>query len=165
MFRTGNGCRGFSLVEALVALAIAAALTAALTRLVTVTRVNAAAVGELTEMAALGETLLARIPSSQNLQSGRTDGRRGAFAWRIDIGPASFTALARRTSEKRAPESGASEPRRMPAAFRVGDAPAPVPPPTKWVAYRVTVVIEAPSGRTYAVDTIRIGPQPEAGDR
>ena len=39
------------------------------------------------------------------------------------------------------------------------------PPPVAWMTYRVAVVIEAPSGRRYAVDTLRTGPQADAGER
>jgi prepilin-type N-terminal cleavage/methylation domain-containing protein len=163
MPRTHSGRAGFSLVEALVALAIAAVLTAALTRLIVDTRANAARVGELTEMAALGETLLARVASSAGLRPGRTDGRRGAFAWRIGVAPIPFTAVARVRAEKKAPQPAAAEgPGATAKAAAVpegGSTPAPAAPPQRWVTYRVAVVIEAPSGRIYAVDTIRVGLQ------
>jgi general secretion pathway protein I len=169
MCRAGRARAGFSLVEALVALAIAAALTAVLTRLIVTTRAGAARVGELTEMAALGDTLMARVASSQGLRPGRTGGRRGTFAWYIDIAPVPFTALARRISEKRpsAPVAAeqASGPAKAAAAFGGGDPRPSLPSQAKWAAYRVAVVVQAPSGRTYAVDTIRIGPPPENGDR
>jgi prepilin-type N-terminal cleavage/methylation domain-containing protein len=169
MVRSGRSRRGFSLIEALVALAIAAVLTAAVTRLVAATRVNAAGIGELTEMSALADTLMARVASSQSLRAGRTDGRRGAFSWHIDIAAVPFTALARRTSEKKAEDSAGAKnsgaPGKMPAAFGGGDARAPAAPPIAWIVYSVAVVIEAPSGRRYAVDTLRTGPQQEAGER
>jgi prepilin-type N-terminal cleavage/methylation domain-containing protein len=169
MVRCNRSRRGFSLVEALVALAIAALLTAAVARLVATTRVNAAGIGELTEMSALADTVMARAASSQNLRPGRTDGRRGAFSWHMDIAPVPFTALARRISDKKAEEAaGAKEPGapgKTPAASGGGDTRAPAAPPVAWIAYRVAVVIEAPSGRRYAVDTLRTGPQPQAGER
>jgi prepilin-type N-terminal cleavage/methylation domain-containing protein len=173
MPRSSSGCRGFSLVEALVALAVAAVLTAAITRLVATTRVSAAGIGELTEMSALADTLMARVSSSPSLRAGRTDGRRGAFAWHIDIVPVPFTALARRISEKtpedRAGTKEAAASGSKPAGLGGSDtrAPAapPAAPPVAWIAYRVAVVIDAPSGRRYVVDTLRTGPQPEAGER
>jgi type II secretory pathway pseudopilin PulG len=169
MSRAGRASAGFSLIEALVALAIAAALTAVLTRLIITTRAGAARVGELTEMAALGDTLMARVASSQGLRPGRTAGRRGAFVWHVDIAPVPFTALARRISEKRASAPVVAEqagaPAKLATAFTGGDAHPPTPPQVKWAAYRVAVVVQASTGRTYAVDTIRIGPPPENGDR
>ena len=156
---------GFSLVEALVALAIAALLTATVTRLIVDTRVNAARVGEMTEMAALGETLLARVASSAGLRPGRTDGRRGVFAWRIDVAPIPFAAKARVRAEKKAAEPAPAEGGKTNATAKAPALPegtstrAPAAPPQHWVTYRVAVVIEAPSGRTYAVDTIRVGLQ------
>lgn len=148
MLRTHSGAAGFSLAEVLVALAIAAMMAAMLTRFVAGTRMGAAKVGERAEMVALGETLLARIASSQALQRGKTDGRAGVFAWRIDIMPASFEARALRVSE--------------PAAAGLSGKAAPEgsrnPLAWNWAAYRVAVVIQAPSGQTHAVDTVRLGP-------
>jgi prepilin-type N-terminal cleavage/methylation domain-containing protein len=152
---------GFSLAEVLVALAIAAMMAAMLTRFVAGTRANAAKVTELTEMAALGETLLARIASSQSLTPGRTDGRRDTFAWRIDITPVSFTARARRMNEETAatPSGDARE-----RANGLADSPPENAGKrasragVNWVSYRVAVIVQARSGQSYAVDTIRIGP-------
>ncbi|HEX5958029.1 MAG TPA: prepilin-type N-terminal cleavage/methylation domain-containing protein [Hyphomicrobiaceae bacterium] len=169
MPRSDSPCSGFSLVEALVALAIAAVLTAALTRLIVATRVSAARTGEMTEMATLGETLMARVASSQSLRPGRTDGRRGAFAWHINVTPDSFTAVVRRKSEKKVAQSAAAEGggafAKAPAAPGASGTGAPAAPVQHWVTYRVAVVVEAPSGRTYAIDTIRIGLQAETDDR
>lgn len=139
---------GFSLAEVLIALAIAAMMVAMLTRFVAGTRANAAKVADLTEMAALGETLLARIASSQSLTPGRTDGRRDTFAWRIDITPVTFTAHARRMNE----ETPATLPNDENAGKRAPRAGI------NWVSHRVAVIVQARSGQSYAVDTIRIGP-------
>jgi hypothetical protein len=120
-------------------------------------------------MAALGETLMARVASSAGLRPGRTDGRRGAFAWRIDVAPIPFAAVARIRSEKMAPQPApakGSDPAAKASALPAsGSIPAPAAPPQHWVTYRVAIVIEAPSGRTYAVDTIRIGLQADSDKR
>jgi len=152
---------GFSLAEVLIALAIAAMMAAILTRFVAGTRANAAKVAELTEMAILGETLLARTASSQSLKAGRTDGRSGAFVWRIDIAPVAFAARALRVSEKSVAASDAEGQPGGPPNSGGNAAPEPKRAGGNWVSYHVTVVIEAPSGQSHAVDTIRLGP----GDR
>jgi prepilin-type N-terminal cleavage/methylation domain-containing protein len=161
-----SGSAGFSLAEVLVALAIAAMMTAMLTRFVAGTRANAAKVAELTEMAALGETLLARITSSQNLKPGRTAGRSDVLAWRIDIMPVSFAAQALRMSEETVTSDSTKEQASGSAPANAGIDRASVLKGARragmnWASYRVAVVIEAPSGQSYAVDTIRLGP----GDR
>jgi prepilin-type N-terminal cleavage/methylation domain-containing protein len=144
----GEGTGGFSLAEVLVALAVAAMMAAMLTRFVAGTRMGAAKVGERAEMVALSETLLARVASSQALQRGRTDGQAGIFAWHIDITPASFEARALSVTET------------APAGLAGTAAPdvSPHPVPWSWAAYRVAVVIEAPSGQSHVVDTVRLGP-------
>jgi prepilin-type N-terminal cleavage/methylation domain-containing protein len=152
--RRSSGSAGFSLAEVLVALAVAAMLAAILTRFVAGTRANAAKVAELTAMTALGETLLARLPSPQGLKPGRTEGRHNVFAWRIEISPASFEARAGRLYEDTLGSAGETEGQTSTAA---ASKPAPRSS-VSWVPYYVAVRIEAPSGQSHAVDTIRIGP-------
>lgn len=159
-----NGSRtaGFSLAEVLVALAIAAMMTAMLTRFVAGTRMGAVKVAESTEMAALGETLLARIASSQHLRPGQTDGRAGGFSWRIDIAPLAFEARALAVSEAPAtngdalPASGFGDASRPDAA--AGTATAMASMRRSWAAYRVAVLIRAPSGHSHAIETVMLGP-------
>jgi prepilin-type N-terminal cleavage/methylation domain-containing protein len=164
MVRRLSGSAGFSLTEALVALAIAAMMAAILTRFVAGTRANAARVAERAEMTVLAETLLARVASSHNVTPGRTSGQSTGFAWRIDITPAPFTAQVLSMSEKPAPGSaGAWEPANGQADAKAGSmaalASAPLPRAgIHWVSYRVAVAIEAPSGQSYVIDTIRMGP-------
>lgn len=158
-----GGSAGFSLAEALVALTVAAIMAAMLARFVAGTRSNAAKIAELAEMATLGETLLARIASSQNLQRGRTEGRHASFAWRLDIAPASFEARALRITEKAARRSGAGgEPdasTAMPGGGSTASASRGLPRgETGWMPYRIALRIVAPSGQSHAVDTIRLGP-------
>lgn len=155
-----SGSAGFSLAEVLVALAIAAMLTAILTRFVVGTRANAAKVAQRVEMAALAETLLARVASSQNVTAGRRSGRSAALTWSIDVTPAPFSAQALKMTEKTAAEGGTAG---GAAVAKPGGmaALAPQAPPRAgihWVSYRVAVIIEAPSHQSYVVDTIRIGP-------
>jgi prepilin-type N-terminal cleavage/methylation domain-containing protein len=157
MARRYSGTAGFSLVEVLVALAIAALMTAMLTRFVAGTRVNAAKVTEVIEMAALGETLMARTASSQKLAPGRTQGRQDVFAWRIDIAPVSFEATATRVREKESAPAGAEQ---------AGSVAMPAEPQSiarpagNWAPYRVAIFIQSSSGQSYAIDTIRLGPGP-----
>jgi prepilin-type N-terminal cleavage/methylation domain-containing protein len=161
--RCSSGSAGFSLIEVLVALAIAAMMTAGLTRFVAGTRANAAKVAERVEMAAFGETLLARVVSSQSLKAARTSGRSISFVWRIDITPAPFTAQAVRMNEKTAvaSENAKEQANGLTTVSAGGNAALTAkdasPASVDWVAYRVAVVIEAASGQSHVVDTIRIG--------
>src|SRR5215469_8321609 len=91
--RGASASAGFSLTEALVALAIAAFLAAVLTRFVSTTRANALRIRQEVAMDILGDNLLERL-GSRELQPGRTDGRNGALRWRIDVAQITFSAHA-----------------------------------------------------------------------
>jgi len=150
---------GFSLVEALTALAIAAMLAAVLTRMVSNTRMSAGKIRELVEMITLGDSLLEQI-SLQN--PGTTSGRSAGFAWRISVSPATFTATARRVNAK-----GPAANQSTPALGLVADSDSSHKEQTsasqhtiEWIPFRVNILVESPSGRKYAADTISIGPRP-----
>jgi hypothetical protein len=148
-----------------VALAIAAMMAAALTRFYSSTRTNAARVSEVLEMTTLSETLLARTTSLQNLKAGVTEGRSGLFAWRILITPIDFEAVARQVSppEKAEGEQNTGSGLKL-SSFGSGmDQAQALPKPSdtpnlNLVPYRVAIVVEAPSGRKHATDTVRLGP-------
>jgi type II secretory pathway pseudopilin PulG len=149
---------GFSLAEALVALAIAAVLAVALTRLVSNTRANAGKIRELVEMMTLSDSLLEQTTSQQ---PGITQGRTGRFAWRVAIVPMAFNAVARRVNEKVLAVADQHQ-SKAPGSTSTSDSsfskptPAPEQAPNK-IPFRVNVLVESPSGRRYAADTIRIG--------
>ena len=198
MPREASPTSGFSLTEALVALAIAAFLGAALTRFVSGTRANALQVRQEVAMDLLSDSLLETL-GARELQPGRRDGRSGALRWHIDVGPMTFSAHALSLSEKKlgnaAPQSNGlgAAPGNSPAAAGLpsaassggtaGSAPgwavglaatmsssqtasaptsssqaasAPAGPKFRWIPYRVAVVITSPTGRSHAVDTIRL---------
>jgi Tfp pilus assembly protein PilV len=187
------GSAGFSLAEALVALAVAAMLAAMLTRFVANTRAGAARVSQSIEMAALADTLLARTPSSQALKPARSEGREGGYAWRIDIAPVTFTARATRLSEtpsaapsrqaggRQAGADSGGGARGAAAGFSLGQgggdpasgtgpaqgigasAQPASPAGVRWLPRRVAVFIEAPSGQSHAIETIRLGPADASG--
>jgi type II secretory pathway pseudopilin PulG len=147
---------GFSLAEALVALAIAAMLAVGLTRLVSNTRANTGKIRELVEMMTLSDSLLEQTLSQQ---PGITQGHTGRFAWRIAVAPMAFGAVARRVNKKTLPAadqhpSKISDQSSTSDGFSSKSTPEPV---ANKIPLRVNVLVESPSGRRYAADTIRIG--------
>ena len=161
---------GFTLVEVLVAVAIAAMLAAMLVRFVAGTRLIASRIGEALQMEAIAETLLARVFSEPGLQPGRTDGQAAPFLWRIEVKPTTFTARTLR--EQRPPASAETgfEEALVTAAVKLMKSNAENARPaasftSTWIAYRVVVAVESPSGRKHVVDTITIKPQPATGQR
>jgi type II secretory pathway pseudopilin PulG len=159
-------CAGFSLAEALVALAIAVLLAAVLTRLVSNTRMSAGKIRELLEMMTLSDSLLEqasqRSPETSN-------GRTGHLAWQIGATPMAITAVARRVNAK-VPTADQAQTKTagLTAAPEFATSPSPsshgaVPPPddaSKWVPFHVIIVVQSASGRKYVTDTISIGPSP-----
>jgi prepilin-type N-terminal cleavage/methylation domain-containing protein len=167
-----RGSAGFSLVEVLIALAVAAMMTAVLLRYIAGTRANAARIGEALEMATLSDTLLARISSGPGLQPGLTNGKTGPFAWRVEVQPVAFTAIARTVHERKAVASpdGAAETTKAKAANNPAlggreASSAQGAADSKWMPYRVAITIETPSGRRHVADTVRIGPPPGGPQR
>jgi hypothetical protein len=148
----------------LVAVAIAAMLAAMLVRFVAGTRLNASRIGEALQMEAIAETLLARVFSEPGFAPGRTDGQTAPFLWRIEVKPTTFTARTLR--EQRPPASAQTgfEEAWLSAAVKSMKSKAEnarsAAGSRTWIAYRVVVAVESPSGRKHVVDTVRVKPQP-----
>ena len=188
MLRRREAQAGFSLIEALVALAIAAFLAAMLTRFMSGTRATAYLVREEVAMDVLSDGLLERVVA-RDLQPGRTDGRTGSLRWHIDIAPIAFYAQARSIAEKKPRtaqtglpgQAGQTSPLGQAAvpgqagfggpAGQLGQTPglsssdkegqtaAQARPAARWNAYHVTAFINSPSGRSRSIDTLRIAQQ------
>ena len=166
---------GFSLVETLVALALAAILAGMLTRFVSGSRLNAWKIREHIAIDVLSDDLIERVAPYQ-WQVGRTDGRSGTLAWRIDVTPIAFVAHARSVKPKKKNTDADGNPTSAPgltaSSESTGDeknddepkfgakaTPPTTVPANNWVPYRVTALVRAPSGRSRLVYTLRIGPQ------
>ena len=157
-----SGTAGFSLAEALVALAIAAFLVAALTRFVSNTRATALQIREEVAMDMLGESLLERLGVTQ-LQPGRTNGRTGALFWQIDAAPIVFYAHTTSVGEKkRGPGTATGQAPALGLTALTGqttpttETPNKPPPRITWIPYHIKAAISRPSGHSYEIDTIRI---------
>jgi prepilin-type N-terminal cleavage/methylation domain-containing protein len=161
--RQGRNTRaGFSLAEVLVALAIAAFLAAVLTRFVSGTRMNAFKVREQMAMEILSDSLLERVAARES-QPGRADGRSGDFRWRLEISPVPVYMRAISVSEKKPAQGEARQPNARGFTLSTGESSkqmAAAPPArTRWKAYRLAATIGAPSGRSHAIDTVRLLPE------
>jgi prepilin-type N-terminal cleavage/methylation domain-containing protein len=145
---------GFSLAEVLVALAVASILVTKLTEFVINTRNNGVRAREAVEMSALSQSLLANI-KPENLNPGTSSGRKGGFAWHIDVTAIPFTAFSLRMNENKAAYAS--------PAGTISMVPAgPNTPAGKnqvvynGVPFHIGLVISAPSGSKYRVDTMRM---------
>jgi len=144
--KTGGPTCGFSLAEVLVALAVAAIMAAILTRYVAGTRFNAAQVRERLELWTISQAMLVGL--GKTLSPGTSSGQNGAYRWRMEIGAITPDAI---TKTEAPSGQGALE-----DIVRSVGGQRTAASSNAWVLYRVKVQIEAPSGRHYAADTIRI---------
>ena len=146
--KTGLSTCGFSLAEVLVALAVAAMMAAILTRYVAGTRFNAAQVRERLELWTISQSMLESL--DKTLSPGTSFGQNGPYRWRMEIAPAPLTPDAVAQTEAPSGQGPLEDILRAVGGQRTAASS------TAWVLYRVKVQIEAPSGRQYAADTIRI---------
>jgi prepilin-type N-terminal cleavage/methylation domain-containing protein len=152
--RVSRSRAGFSLAEVLVALAVAAMLVATLTKFVIGTRNYAVRVREAVEMSALSESLLANI-QPERLSPGTSGGRKGPFTWHIHVTAISYTAFGLRMNENKVTQVNSTE------AFSTVLAGLNTPagkhqPIYNGVPFHIGLVISAPSGGKYIVDTMRM---------
>lgn len=152
---TSGASAGFSIAEALIAIAIAAILAVALTRLASNTRMNARNIQELLNMMNLNEALLTQVTPTA---PGTVDGRTGAYSWRAVTVPMNFMAIARRVNDKSSDRNTTQA--KTPGFSPVSETPTEKKPEAQtviWRPFHVTVSIQSPAGRVYVADTLSIG--------
>ena len=82
-----DGTRGFTLIEALVALAIIAAVLSSIGAVIATTVKGTRAIDQRLALAGTAETLLAELPARNLLKPGRQSGELAGHRWRIDVTP------------------------------------------------------------------------------
>jgi general secretion pathway protein I len=88
--RNGNGsggAAGFTLIEALVALAIIAAVLSSIGAVIATTVKGTRSIDQRLALAGAAETLLATLPARNLLKPGRQSGELAGHRWRIDVSP------------------------------------------------------------------------------
>lgn len=85
---------GFTLIEALAALAIAAAGLAAIGTLSFAGLRSGVAVEQRLALVATARTIVAAMPGGVNLADGERSGAAGGYRWRIEAGPVASGAAA-----------------------------------------------------------------------
>jgi prepilin-type N-terminal cleavage/methylation domain-containing protein len=124
--------RGFALVEVLVAVAVAAVLMGVLIRSFATTWSGIAAVREDAESMLLARSLLEHDPALRRLAPGVKVGTIGRYSWTVTTAQAKPAATAQGNADN-------------------GEQPAPA-----WALYRITVVLNAPSGRSTTLETFQL---------
>ncbi|WP_449379019.1 prepilin-type N-terminal cleavage/methylation domain-containing protein [Bradyrhizobium sp. UFLA05-112] len=88
--RNGNGSRGeagFTLIEALVALAIIAAVLGTIGTVIATTVQGTRSIDQRLALAGTAETLLAQLPPRALIKPGRQSGELAGSRWRMDVAP------------------------------------------------------------------------------
>ena len=82
-----DGDAGFTLIEALVALAIIAVVLGTIGSVIAVTTKGTRSIDQHLALAGTAETLLADLPARGGLKPGRQSGQMAGSRWRVDIAP------------------------------------------------------------------------------
>jgi general secretion pathway protein I len=85
--RDAAGTAGFTLIEALVALAIIAAVLGTIGTVIASTVKGTRTIDQHMALAGTAETLLAELPARGLLKAGRQSGELAGSRWRIDVAP------------------------------------------------------------------------------
>jgi general secretion pathway protein I len=91
--RSCSDAAGFTLIEALVALAIVAAVLSSIGAVIATSVKGTRTIDQRLALTGAAETLLAELPARNLLKPGRQSGQLGGHRWRIDVS-AMDTSLA-----------------------------------------------------------------------
>ena len=87
-----DGIAGFTLIEALVALAIVAAVLASIGAVIATTVKGTRSIDQRLALIGAAETLLAELPARNLLKPGSQSGELAGHRWRVDIAPLNMAA-------------------------------------------------------------------------
>jgi general secretion pathway protein I len=124
-----DGAAGFTLIEALVALAIVAAVLGSIGTVIATTVKGTRGIDQRLALGGTAETLLAALPARTLLKPGRQTGETTGHRWRIDVSPMNVPV----TSE--------------------------APQTQRFVPLAVTMRLQAPGGPAMQVTTVRLVPK------
>lgn len=124
-----NGVAGFTLIEALVALAIVAAVLGSIGAVIATTVKGTRGIDQRLELSGTAETLVAALPARALLKPGRQSGELAGHRWRIDVSPMNIAVA------NDAPQTG------------------------RFVPLAVTMRLQSPGGPAMQVTTVRLVPK------
>ena len=124
-----NGAAGFTLIEALVALAIVAAVLGSIGAVIATTAKGTRSIDQRLALSGTAETILASLPARMLLKPGRQSGETSGHRWRIDVAPMNVAVAS--------------------DAAQTG----------RFVPLAVTMRVQAPGGPAMQVTTVRLVPK------
>jgi general secretion pathway protein I len=124
-----DSTRGFTLIEALVALAIVAAVLGSIGGVIATSVKGTRGIDQRLELSGTAESLLAALPARTLLKPGRQSGELAGQRWRIDVSPMNVAVASD------APQTG------------------------RFVPLAVTLRLQSPGGPAMQVTTVRLVPK------
>jgi general secretion pathway protein I len=124
-----DGTRGFTLIEALVALAIVAAVLGSIGTVIATSVKGTRGIDQRIQLSGTAESLMAALPARTLLKPGRQSGELAGHRWRIDVSPMNLPVATD------APQTG------------------------RFVPLAVTMRLQAPGGPAMQVTTVRLVPK------
>ncbi|MEH2610418.1 general secretion pathway protein I [Bradyrhizobium sp. AZCC 1693] len=85
--------QGFTLIEALVALAIIAAVLSSIGAVIGTTVKGTKSIGQRMALTGAAETVFAALPARNALKPGRQSGELAGHRWRVDVAPLNAVAM------------------------------------------------------------------------
>jgi general secretion pathway protein I len=127
--RSCSDAAGFTLIEALVALAIIAAVLGSIGTVIATSVKGTRAIDQRLALSGTAESLLAALPGRALLKPGRQSGELAGQRWRIDVTPMNIAVASD------APQTG------------------------RFVPLAVTMRLQAPGGPAAQITTVRLVPR------
>jgi general secretion pathway protein I len=124
-----DGDAGFTLIEALVALAIVAAVLGSIGAVIATTAKGTRSIDQRLALSGTAETILAALPARTLLKPGRQSGETSGHRWRIDVAPMNVAVATDAQQIQR------------------------------FVPLAVTMRVQAPGGPALQVTTVRLVPK------
>jgi general secretion pathway protein I len=124
-----DGVAGFTLIEALVALAIIAVVLSSIGAVIATTVKGTRSIDQRLALTGTAETLLAALPARDLLKPGRQTGEMAGHRWRIDVAPMNVEIASD------APKTG------------------------RFVPLAVSMRLQAPGGPAIQLTTVRLVPK------
>jgi general secretion pathway protein I len=124
-----DGVAGFTLIEALVALAIIAAVLSSIGAVIATTVKGTRSIDQRLALSATAGTLLAALPARNLLKPGRQSGETAGHRWRIEVSPMNVAVAS--------------------------DAPQT----RRFVPLAISMRLQAPGGPLMQVTTVRLVPK------
>lgn len=149
MSRARRSSRGFTLIEALVALAVVAAVLSSIGYAIASAVRGTRMIAQRIVLAGVAEDLVAGLAARDGLAPGRQSGRGDGYEWRIDVAP---------IAPPREPQQPLGNALQSPGNPQ--QAPGNVQQAVRWMPLAVNLRLQAANGAELRLTTVRLVREP-----